>query len=88
MLAAGIGRTLCGCHSEPVRPSAANGPEPCEGAQGKVREESCTEFLSWGTLEARAEGREREALPYLLRHRSPRHKSGAVATRSRFSMKQ
>jgi hypothetical protein len=29
-----------GCHSGPVRPSAANGPERSEGAQGKLREES------------------------------------------------
>ena len=28
------------CHSEPVRPSVANGPERSEGAQGKLREES------------------------------------------------
>ena len=26
------------CHAEPVRPSAANGPERSEGAQGKLRE--------------------------------------------------
>jgi hypothetical protein len=28
------------CHPEPVRPSAANGPECSEGAQGKLREGS------------------------------------------------
>src|SRR5579863_1119078 len=31
------------CHSEPVRSSAANGPERGEGAQGKLREESRSE---------------------------------------------
>ena len=31
------------CHSEPVRSSAANGPERSEGAQGKLREESRSE---------------------------------------------
>jgi len=28
------------CHAEPVRHSAANGPERSEGAQGKLREAS------------------------------------------------
>ena len=34
---------LC-CHSEPVRPPIANGPEQSEGAQATLREESASAF--------------------------------------------
>ena len=32
------------CHAEPVRHSATNGPERCEGARGKLREASLLDF--------------------------------------------
>jgi len=41
------------CHSEPVRPPTANGPESHEGAQGKLGEESRIEIEGQGEIPRR-----------------------------------
>src|SRR5437867_10502379 len=54
------------CHAEPVRHSAANGPERSEGAQGKLREASLllSEHNCWGPFPATAGSGRRLSMQY------------------------